>query len=169
MYYLSKGDEYYTPKYAWEMIADYIPKDKIIYEPFNNIQNNKSFENHKNLKDLGFKMRDLIPFNPETGEGDFFNDDGEGWDIMISNVPFSIKQKIVKRLVALNKPFVIIAPTATITNKYIYELGEDIQVIIPTRVISFYHKENKERKNHCCFPVVFICYKMELPKSLIFA
>ena len=99
MYHISKGDEYYTPKYAWEMIQNFIPKDKVIYEPFNNKNHKKSQENHKHLSEVGCKMRELIPFDPETGEGDFFKDSGEGWDICVTNPPFSIKQKIVKRLV----------------------------------------------------------------------
>ena len=30
----STHDEYMTPKYAWENIKDFIPKDKVIWEPF---------------------------------------------------------------------------------------------------------------------------------------
>ena len=30
----SKGDEYYTPISVWENIIEFLPKDKIIYEPF---------------------------------------------------------------------------------------------------------------------------------------
>ena len=29
-----KHDDYMTPKYAWENITDYIPKDKVIWEAF---------------------------------------------------------------------------------------------------------------------------------------
>ena len=170
MYHTSKGAEYYNPKYAWELIKDYIPKDKVLYEPFNNSKFPKSQENHKHLTELGFKMRELIPFDPDTGEGDFFKDDGEGWEVCVTNPPFGIKQKIVKRLVELDKPFILLAPTTTITNKYIYELGEDLQVIIPRRRIDFYHEANKDKKQTgCCFPVVFICYKIGLEKSLTLA
>lgn len=168
VYHRSKSDEYYTLKYTWELIKEFIPKDKIIYEPFNNSKFPKSQENHKHLTELGFKMRELIVFDPETGAGDFFKDNGEGWDICVANPPFALKQKIVKRLVELDKPFILLVPTYTITNKYIYELGEDLQVIIPTRRIDFYHKDHKKQTGSC-FPVVFICYKIGLEKSLTLA
>ena len=29
-----KHDDYMTPKYAWENIKNYIPKDKVIWEAF---------------------------------------------------------------------------------------------------------------------------------------
>ena len=31
---LNTNDEYYTPKIAWENIAQYLPKDKVIWESF---------------------------------------------------------------------------------------------------------------------------------------
>jgi len=46
-----KHDDYMTPKYAWENIKDYIPKDKIIWEAF--MGDGKSGEY---LKDLGFNV-----------------------------------------------------------------------------------------------------------------
>jgi len=30
----TKHDDYMTPKYAWENINEYIPKDKVIWESF---------------------------------------------------------------------------------------------------------------------------------------
>ena len=163
----SKGDEYYTPKYVWEQIKEYIPKDKIIYEPFNNIKFPQSLANHKHLCDLGFMVRELIPYDPETGEGDFFKDNGDGWDICVTNPPFAIKQKIVKRLVELDKPFVILTPTETMSCNYITKLGDDIQIIQPTTRVDFIQGD-QDKKLGCCFPVIYICYKMNLPKSLIF-
>ena len=31
---LNTNDEYYTPKIAWENIAQYLPRDKVIWESF---------------------------------------------------------------------------------------------------------------------------------------
>ena len=46
-----KHDDYMTPKYAWENIIDYIPKDKVIWEPF--FGDGQSGED---LKSLGFEV-----------------------------------------------------------------------------------------------------------------
>ena len=45
-----KHDDYMTPKYAWENINQYIPKDKIIWEAFMG-----DGESGKYLEELGCK------------------------------------------------------------------------------------------------------------------
>ena len=47
----SKYDDYMTPRYAWENIKHFIPKDKIIWEAF--YGDGKSGEY---LKEMGFKV-----------------------------------------------------------------------------------------------------------------
>ena len=42
-----------------------------------------------------------------TGEG-FFVYEPEEWDLIVSNPPFSIKQKVVERCLALGKPFALL-------------------------------------------------------------
>ena len=46
-----KHDDYMTPKYAWENIKDYIPKDKVIWEAFYGDGNSGDY-----LKELGFNV-----------------------------------------------------------------------------------------------------------------
>jgi hypothetical protein len=44
-------DDYMTPKYAWENIREYIPTDKVIWEPFYG-----NGESGKFLEELGFEV-----------------------------------------------------------------------------------------------------------------
>jgi hypothetical protein len=88
-----KHDDYMTPKYAWENIKDYIPKDKVIWEAF--YGDGKSGEY---LRELGF--------NVIHNDNDFF-ESNEG-DIIVSNPPFSDKNKTINRLKELDKPFIMI-------------------------------------------------------------
>ena len=159
----SKGNEYYTPKNIWEKIIHLLPKDKIIYEPFNNSKYPNSLKSHQILKDLGLNMRPLKIFNEETGENNFFNDDGKEWDLCVSNPPFSIKQQIIKHLVKLDKPFVLIVPTNTISCVYISDIGKDLQLILVKDRINFLNAG----ENRCCFPSLFLCYKMNFDKDFI--
>tara|TARA_R100000388_G_C7205820_1_gene140954 strand:- start:162 stop:716 length:555 start_codon:yes stop_codon:yes gene_type:complete len=163
----SKGNEYYTPKKIWEKIIHLLPKDKIIYEPFNNSKYPESLKNHQTLKDLGLNMRPLKIYNEETGENDFFDDDGTEWDLCISNPPFSVKQDIIKRLVKLDKPFVLIVPTNTISCQYVSDIGKDIQLILLKKRINFANYLIKDGKSRCCFPTLFLCYKMDLEKDFM--
>ena len=66
-------DDYMTPKYAWEWIKDFIPKDKIIWEAF--------------YGDGGSgKIITYLGFNVIHEETDFFTN--SMGDVIVSNPPF---------------------------------------------------------------------------------
>jgi len=156
-----KHDDYMTPKSAWEAINKYIPKDKIIWEAFYGDGKSKEY-----LDELGCK--EVI-----HEEIDFFkNDCGE---IIISNPPFSFKKEVFTRLKELNKPFIMICPLGMINTQYIRKLfcdSEDpLQIIIPRKRIQFKKLVNgevpKNWKNACNFDCFYYCWKMDLPRDII--
>ena len=119
-------DDYMTPKYAWEAIKNFIPKNKIIWESFYG-----DGTSGKYLSELGFEVIHK--------EVDFF--ENNLGDIVISNPPFSDTKNIIKRLKELNKPFILILPTSKIMNSYFREFQKDnkfpLQIIIPRKRIQF--------------------------------
>ena len=149
------NDSYMTPDYAWENIKEYIPKDKIIWEPF--MGDGKSGDC---LKSLGFQ----VIHNNE----DFFTSN-EG-DIVVSNPPFSKSKEIITRLKELNKPFILILPSNKINTQYFRILKDQIQIIIPKKRIHFQKLIDGEVptdwKNACFFDCFYYCYKMNLPKDI---
>ena len=144
-------DDYMTPKYAWDNIKEYIPKDKIIWEAF--MGDGKSGEY---LKDLGL--------NVIHNENDFFKSN-EG-DIIVSNPPFSKCKEILRRLKELDKPFILILPSSKINTQYFRIFKNDIQLIIPPKRIQFL-KNGNELNNKCNFDCFYYCYKMNLTKDII--
>ncbi len=153
-----KHDDYMTPKYAWENIKHIIPKDKVIWEAFYG-----NGDSGKYLTELGF--------NTIHEEVDFFeNDLGE---IIVSNPPFSLSKEVLTRLKELGKPFVMILPSSKINTQYFRKLfsEENIQIIIPRKRIHFVKLVNGEKpegwKNACNFDCFYYCWKMELPKDII--
>jgi len=99
-------------------------------------------------------------------EIDFFDSD-EG-EIIVSNPPFSDKNKTMKRLKELDKPFIIILPQPAINTKSIRELfNDELQIIIPRKRIQFI-KNGNEIQNKCNFDCFYYCYKMNLPRDIIF-
>ena len=150
-----KHDDYMTPKYAWKNIQQYIPKDKIIWEAF--MGDGKSGEY---LKELGF--------NVIHNDNDFF-ESNEG-DVIVSNPPFSDKNKTMKRLKELDKPFIILLPQPAINTTAIRELFKnELQIIIPRKRIHFdkHNHSKKNWKNACYFDCFYYCYKMDLPRDII--
>jgi hypothetical protein len=154
-----KHDDYMTPKYAWENIQQFIPKDKVIWEGF--MGDGKSGEY---LKDLGF--------NVIHDDDDFFLSD-KG-DILVSNPPFSQSKNILNRLKELDKPFILILPCSKICTQYIRENFKDtaypLQIIVPRRRINF-TKINEDgtlfNGNRCNFDCFYYCYKMNLERDII--
>ena len=144
-------DDYMTPKYAWDNIKEYIPKDKIIWEAF--MGDGKSGEY---LKDLGL--------NVIHNENDFFKSN-EG-DIIVSNPPFSKCKEILRRLKELDKPFILILPSSKINTQYFRIFKNDIQLIIPPKRIQFL-KNGNELNNKCNFDCFYYCYKINLTKDII--
>jgi len=153
----TKDDEFYTYKKDWARIQEFIPKDKIVWEPFSNGE----FEGVDYLKSICKEVK--------SNTGDFF-DNNEG-EVIITNPPFSIKKDVLIRLKELDKPFICILPTLSIQTKYLKKIfGNDLQIIMPTCKIFFYKWINGEKKiydklsYYCCY----VCYKMNLPRDIIF-
>ena len=97
-------------------------------------------------------------------------------DNIITNPPFEtkIKQKILKKLVEIDKPFIIILNCMNIYSKYFRDIFEDnikyLQIIIPKGKIKF-EKYNEEKKclEKCKTDPAFYCcyltYKMNIPNE----
>tara|TARA_B110000208_G_scaffold127727_1_gene155344 strand:- start:1448 stop:1906 length:459 start_codon:yes stop_codon:yes gene_type:complete len=137
-------DDYRTPVKVWSDIKDYIPRDKQIWCPF-------YFNGDHSLKDLGY---DIIHQNE-----DFF--DNNYGDIVVDNPPFSIKKQVIIRLIELDKPFILTLPISTICYKYSRVLKDKLQIIIPNGRIKY-------TKTAPSFDSAYFCYKMNLPKDIIY-
>lgn len=154
-----KHDDYMTPKYAWEDIQQYIPKDKVIWESFYGDGNSG-----KHLQNLGF---DVI-----HNQDDFFT--SNHGDIVVTNPPFSQKKEVFTRLKQLEKPFIIICPAPMIFSVYFRNLFRDekIQIIVPKKRIQFIKTDENGNilttENKCNFDCFYFCWKINLPKDIIF-
>ena len=152
-----KHDDYMTPKYAWENIQQYIPKDKVIWEAFYG-----DGESGKHLKELDYNViHEPIDF--------FENNKG---DIIVSNPPFSQSKQVMDRLYELDKPFVVIFPASKICTSYFRKWKDNgLQIIIPRKRIHFDKKVEgetpKDYKSKCNFDCFYYCYKMNLPNDII--
>lgn len=152
-----KHDDYMTPKYVWENIQHFIPKDKVIWEPF---YGDGQSGNH--LTELGFNViHEHVDF--------FENDLG---DMIVSNPPFSKSKEIMSRLKKLDKPFILILPTQKLNTSYLREnyKNSELQIIIPRKRIQFIkcvNGEKVESKNACSFDCYYYCYKMNLPRHIV--
>ena len=150
------SDNYATDKMGWEMIKDYIPKDKKIWSPFYCDGKQKEY-----LNELGFE-------NVIHKDEDFFENYYEN-TIVIDNPPFSKFKIICERLKELEQPFILIGFSKIILMKWFQRLfKEELQIIIPFKRPTFTHLVNPKKGYTPPYGVQYYCYKMNLKKDLIF-
>jgi len=153
-------DDFFTRKETWKQITPFINKDKIIYE-FCLLNSNE--QSKKYFEELGYKVlgNRNLNFLDENLEEETKS------DILISNIPFSseIKIKILKKLVELNKPFIIIMNSMNLFTKYFKKIfeGKELYFIYPSTKIhydKYQDGELQETKNNTSFYSVYLTYKI---------
>ena len=148
------SDNYITNPEDWKRIKQYIPTDKQIWSPFYCDGKQKEY-----FKDMGF---DII----HEDEDFFENNKG---DIIIDNLPFSKKKEVLKKLKEIDKPFIMIMPSVILCYKYFQtDFKDHLQIIIPYNRIKFKHLNSNNKNYTPPYASFFFCYKMNLPKDLIF-
>ena len=100
---------------------------------------------------------------------DFFKyEPNEHYDVIISNPPFSKKDKVLKRLDDLGKPFAILLPMNSLQGKSRYKIFKNgIQLLAFDARVDFHTNNNFEtytKGNH--FASAYFCRNF-LPKDLI--
>ena len=150
-------DDYFTSKEIWESINKYIPKDKIIWEAFYH----KDSPSPSALRELGCK--EVI-----SVDEDFFK--VNYGDVIISNPPYSCKKKVFERLRQINKPFVLILPSSTITKAFFRQTGfaREVGIVVSSKRMHFI--KGTHQTTRCWYDTIFVCYQIKgvEPREIIY-
>lgn len=97
---------------------------------------------------------------------DFFTSDVD-CDIIITNPPYSLKDKFLERAFELDKPFAFLLPITTLEGIKRSKMFREhkIQMLIPNKRINF---EIPSGKKSAWFATAWFCYKLNLPEQLNF-
>lgn len=155
------GDEIYTPFYAIEPLLDYLPKDKIIWCPFD--EDWSAFV--QLLREKGFTV---VNSHINTGQ-DFFTYEPEKWDLIVSNPPYSKKDKIIERCYSFNKPFALLLPIQSLQSKERFAFWcKGCELLCFDERVGFHTKYNYETfTKGTPFASAYFC-KDILPEKLMF-
>ena len=99
LYSKRKNDECYTPAYAVTPIIKYIPKNAVVWCPFDTADS----EFVKQISHTHSVVRSHL----DDGQ-DFFTYEPFHWDVIVSNPPFTNKRKFFERALSFTKPFALI-------------------------------------------------------------
>ena len=154
-------DSLFSPFYIVDHIIKYIPKNKRIWCPFD-IEEWSAFS--VRLKEYGF---DVISTHIYKGQ-DFFEYEPDEWNIIVSNPPFSLKDKVLERLYSFNKPFAILLPLNSLQGKTRYKyFKQGIQLLSFDSRVSYHDKKHMENVvKGSPFATAYFCRDL-LPKDLI--
>ena len=155
-----KGDEIFTPFYAVKPILKYLSKDKVIWCPFD-----EEWSAYVQLfEEEGFKV---IRSSLAEGQNFFDYEPKEHYDVIVSNPPFSKKDKVLKRLHELDKPYAMLLPLAVLQGNSRFKYIKDCEWLGFDKRIGFH--TNNDFQNYTkgtAFATGYLC-KGILPEKLI--
>lgn len=159
MFSNGKNDECYTPDYAVKPILKYIPKDAIVWCPFD--------KKHSEFVKQISKTNKVIHSHIDEGK-DFFDYEPNKWDMIISNPPFTNKRKYFERALSFNKPFALIMTNTWLNDsapKVIFA-DRDLQLLMFDKRMEFNQAETGKKKARITFSSSYYCWNF-LPKQII--
>ena len=158
LYSKGKNDECYTPISGILPILKYIPKDKIIWCPFDTVDSHF-------VKEIS-KINKVVYSHIENGKN-FFNYEPDKWDIIISNPPFTNKRLFFEKAISFNKPFALLMSITWLNDaapKQIFK-NKELQLLMFDKRLRFI-KPNGEQMGSPTFSSAYFCYNF-LPKQII--
>jgi hypothetical protein len=158
LYSVGKNDECYTPDYGVKPILEFIPKDAIVWCPFD--KTDSEF-----VKQISEK-NEVVWSHIDNGQ-DFFHYEPRKWDVIVSNPPFTNKRKYFERAISLNKPFALIMSNTWLNDaapKQIFR-QKDLQLLMFDKRMKFISPDGRDN-NKITFSSSYYCWNF-LPKQII--
>jgi len=152
------SDNFYTPEYAITPLIPYLKKEWKIWECCSGTGNIVKFLREREMNIFG---TDII-----TGE-DFLTSDRKDFDCIVTNPPFSLKDKFLKKCFESNRPFAMLLPLTALEGKFRQSLYKKygVQVILFNKRINY---QGHIGDNGCWFASAWFCYGLNLPNELNF-
>lgn len=175
-------DNFQTPASALDCLVPYLPlnierKTTVIWEPACGKGNLVV-----GLREQGFYVvhTDIIDGPYSQGGFDFFGHincaivrkgkiNQNGFDVIVTNPPFSKKQQFLARCYQLGKPFALLMPITTFDSRECRTLfhKHGIQIIMPDGRINFETPNGKG--SSAWFYTAWFCWGFNLPQQIMYA
>lgn len=154
-------DENYTPFYAVDPIIKYIPHNWTVWCPFDEMWS-------AYVQQLVWNGNTVIRSHLNDGKDFFTYEPEQHYDCIISNPPFSIKDKILERLYELDKPFAILLPMNSLQGVSRYKFfKQGIQLLSFDQRVGFHNPSDMRNPvEGSPFASAYFCRNL-LPSDLI--
>jgi len=158
MYSKGKNDECLTLKNGVKPILKYIPKNWVVWCPFDTKESEfvkQISKTNKVIHSHIFEGKDFYEYEPE-----------EKWDCIVSNPPFTNKRKIFERALSFNKPFALIMSNTWLNDSAPKQLFKDknLQLLMFEERMKF--SNNGKIDSKITFSSSYFCWNF-LPSQII--
>lgn len=155
-----RSDEFQTPAAAADVVFPFLKKGWSIYEC---AWGGGSLARHLRVKGfqvVGEEFKDFLDKKHALSKNKF--------SCILSNPPYSLKEEFLQRCYEIGKPFALLMPLTALEGKRRGALYKKygIQLIIPNKRINFITPSGQG--SGCWFQTAWFCWKMNLPKDLMF-
>jgi hypothetical protein len=169
LYSPGDNDECWTPAYGVEPILPYIPKNAIVWSPFDTPKS-------EFVKLIG-KKNTVFATHIDTGQDFHSYTPNFKFDMIISNPPFTKKKEIFRRSLSFGKPFALLMNIAWLNDSAPVEVfaGYDLQILKFDKRIKYldangqpklYQNKKGEWHDKITFSSAYFCHQF-LPKQLM--
>jgi len=150
-------DDFYTPDYAIAPLIPYLNKDWKIWECACGTGSIVSFLSQKEFNIFGTDKKEGF---------DFLNSDRTDFDCVITNPPFSLKDKFLQKCFEIGKPFALLLPITALEGIKRQEMYKKygIKIILFNRRINY----KGHNSGSCWFSSAWFCWGLNLPEQLNF-
>ena len=158
MYSTGNNDECYTPAYGVTPILKYIPKDAVVWCPFDT-------DESEFVRQISTQNK-VIATHISQGI-DFFEFEPDNWDVIVSNPPFTRKRQFFERALSFNKPFALIMTNTWLNDAAPKQLlkDKDLQLLMFDKRMEFI-QPNAKQTGKITFSSSYYCWNF-LPKQII--
>ena len=138
LYNVVGTDEAYTPDYGVEPILKHIPKDAVVWCPFD--KPDSEFVRQ-------ISKTNQVVFSHIDFDEDFFEYEPEHWDVIVSNPPFKNKRQFFERALSFDKPFALIMTNAWLNDRYSKQVfinaGRQMQLMMFDKRMKFTNPDGR--------------------------
>lgn len=159
LYSEGNNDECYTLPYGVKPIIKYIPKNTVVWCPFDT-------EESEFVKQISANGNKVIATHISEGRNFYTFEPNEHWDCIVSNPHFSHKRETFERALSFNKPFALLMALTWLNDSAPKQLfmEKDLQLLMFDKRMKF--KNNGEIQNKITFSSAYYCWNF-LPKQII--
>jgi hypothetical protein len=150
------SDDYDTPGYAFDLLQPYLPKDITVFEGAWGRGVLAGHIERAGYRVIGDPAWDFLTTNPD------------GWEMLVTNFPYSRKDEFLTRAYALGKPFALLMPIEALGGQRRVALYQQhrIELLVPDKRIN-YLMDGKPTEA-VAFHSAWFCWRLQLPSQVTF-